>query len=642
MSQVVSMSVSTPVSFRPLVALASALVLFALSGCGGETDGDPSAAPTAADTVAAAQPMGSEQAAQSESDRLNAWFDARYEELLQRSPTRLTFLGRKERYDEIEQLGEDAQRDEVAWRLQTVEDMRGTFDYDALTPEAKESWDLWVYQAERAEADLEFMYHAYPFGELGGPEDQLPTFMINFHKVDTEADMRAYIQRLSEAARALGQVLEMARTAAERGIRPPQFAFDRARQRAANVISGAPFDDEGDSPLYADAKRKIGQLIEAGEIDQATADALIDETRRALTEAIGPAYADYIAWLDAERPKASPEARGVSALPQGRAYYDHRLAEYTTLPMTADEVHELGLREVERIKGEMIALKEQVGFDGSLTEFFEFVRNDPQFYYSNTDEGRAAYLEDTRAFLAEIDEKLPAWFGRLPKAGLQVKRVEAFREVDGGAQHYMPGTPDGSRDGVYYVHMSDMSAYSKTDMETVAYHEASPGHHMQISIAQELEDVPEFRTQAGFSVYSEGWALYAEKLSKEMGQFQDPYMDFGRLTAEMWRAIRLVVDTGLHAKGWTQEQAVQYFLDNSAIPEGAVRSEVRRYLTIPGQATSYKIGMLKIEELRARAEAALGEDFDIRGFHDVVLGGGALPLPLLETRVDAWIAAQRG
>jgi uncharacterized protein (DUF885 family) len=360
-----------------------------------------------------------------------------------------------------------------------------------------------------------------------------------------------------------------------------------------------------------------------------------------MTEAFEPAYAAYIAWLEAEKPNASIEAQGVSALPNGAAYYDHQLANYTTLPMTADDVHELGLREVARIKGEMEAIKEQVGFEGELTEFFEFIRTDERFYYPNTDEGREGYLADTRAFLAEIEEKLPRFFGRLPKTGLEVKRVEAFREVDGGAQHYQPGTPDGSRKGVYYVHMSDMSAYSKTDMETVAYHEASPGHHMQISIAQELEDVPEFRTQAGFSVYSEGWALYSEKLSKEMGQFTDPYMDFGRLTAEMWRAIRLVVDTGLHAKGWTQEQAVQYFFENSAIPEGAVRSEVRRYLTFPGQATSYKVGMLKIEELRARAEAALGEAFDIRGFHDEVLGGGALPMPLLEKRIDHWIAAQQ-
>jgi len=452
--------------------------------------------------------------------------------------------------------------------------------------------------------------------------------------------MRAYIARIGGLSRAMNQVVEMAKVQAADGIRAPRFAYETARSRAANVITGQPFGDGPDSPLLADAKAKIDALSAAGLIDDDDASELLGEVTTALTEQFHPAYNSFIDWLDSDMANADEQARGVSALPNGKAFYDHQLATYTTLPMTANDVHELGMSEVKRILAEMDAIRASVGFEGELKEFFEFIRTDPQFYYANTDEGREGYLADTRAFLAEIEEKLPMYFGTLPKAKLEVKRVEPFREVDGGAQHYASGTPDGSRPGVYYVHMSDMSAYSITDMETTAYHEGSPGHHMQISIAQELTDVPMFRTQAGFSVYSEGWALYSEKLAKEMGQFRDPYKDFGRLTAEMWRAIRLVVDTGLHAKGWTQEQAEQFFFDNSAIPDGAVRSEVRRYLTIPGQATSYKVGMLKIEELRAHAEATLGDRFDIRSFHDVVLGGGALPMPLLEARVNNWIADQ--
>ncbi len=579
---------------------------------------------------------------EAETKRLNTWFDERYEESLQFSPATLTYLGRKEKYDQFDQIGEAASRKQLDWRLNTVKTLRADFDYDSLTLAGKESYDLWVFETERAEAGMEFMYHGYLFGELGGPEAQFPTFMINFHKVDNEGDMQAYIKRLSEVARAMNQITEMGVTSAEKGIRPPQFAFDTAIERATNVITGMPFNGETDSPLFADAKRKIQALTESGDIDEARSTSLLDETTQVLTNDFKPSYVAYIDWLKSEKPNADLTANGVSELPNGVAYYNHQLAGYTTLPMTADDVHKLGLKEVARIKDEMQAIKEELKFDGDLVKFFEFIRTDPQFYYPNTDEGREEYLSTTREFLAEIEKTLPKFFGRLPKAGLEVKRVEAFREVDGGAQHYSSGTPDGSRKGVYYVHMSDMSAYSKTDMETVAYHEASPGHHMQISIAQELTGVPIFRTQAGFSVYSEGWALYSEHLAKEMGQFKDPYMNFGRLTAEMWRAIRLVVDTGLHSKGWSQEQAVQYFFDNSAIPEGAVRSEVRRYITTPGQATSYKIGMLKIQELRARAEAALGDDFDIRGFHDVVLGGGALPMPLLESRVDTWIAKQKG
>ncbi len=576
------------------------------------------------------------------SGALNAWLDDRYEEALQFSPMQLTMLGRKDLYDQIDEFTEQAARDQVAWRQESVEQMREQFDYDALSNTGKESFDLWVFQAEEEARGLEFMRQDYLFGELGGPEDWFPTFLINFHKVDNEVDMRAYIERIGGVSRAMEQVLALAKLRAADGMRPPRFAYEMAIDRASKVVTGLPFNGDADSPLLGDAKGKIQALVTAGSVDEDTAKELLAQVDQKLTGQFQPAYTAFIDFLKGDIVNADEQPRGVSALPNGEAYYNHQLRIFTTLPMTADDVHQLGMSEVQRIKTEMAAIKDEVNFDGDMAAFFDFIRTDPQFYYSNTDEGREAYLEDTREFLAEIDGKLPDFFGTLPKADLVVKRVEAFREVDGGAQHYMSATPDGSRPGVYYVHMSDMSAYSKTDQETTAYHEGNPGHHMQVSIAQELTDVPVFRTQADFSVYSEGWALYSEKLASEMGQFKDPYRDFGRLTAEIWRAIRLVVDTGLHAKGWTQAQAEQFFFDNSAIPHGAVRSEVRRYLTTPGQAVSYKVGMLKIQELRARAEATLGDQFDIRGFHDVVLGGGALPLPLLETRVDNWIAAQQG
>ena len=579
--------------------------------------------------------------AEAETERLNVWLDERFEERLQLSPMGLTMLGRKDQYDAINDYSEQATRDRAAWGMSTVEQMKAEFDRASLTTAGQESFDLWEYQAVKADKDLEFMRHGYMFGELGGSEDWFPAFLINYHKVDDETDMRAYIARIGGLSRAMDQVVELAKLRAAEGVRAPRFAYETALARAGNVISGQPFSDGVESPLLADAKSKIDALAVAELVDEETADVLLDKVTTALTEQFNPAYNSFVDWLVTDMANADEEPRGVSALPNGEAFYNNRLATYTTLPMTADDVHQLGLSEVKRILVEMEDIRAKVGFEGDLKAFFEFIRTDSQFYYPNTDEGREGYLADTRAYLAEIEESLPEFFGRLPKAKLEVKRVEAFREVDGGAQHYASGTPDGSRPGVYYVHMSDMSGYSKTDMETVAYHEGSPGHHMQISIAQELTGVPMFRTQAGFSVYSEGWGLYSEKLAKEMGQFKDPYMDFGRLTAEMWRAIRLVVDTGLHAKGWTQEQAVQYFFDNSAIPEAAVRSEVRRYITLPGQATSYKVGMLKIEEYRRHAETELGDQFDIRGFHDVVLGGGALPMPMLEARVNNWIAEQQ-
>jgi uncharacterized protein (DUF885 family) len=309
--------------------------------------------------------------------------------------------------------------------------------------------------------------------------------------------------------------------------------------------------------------------------------------------------------------------------------------------MTADEVHDYGLAEVARIRAEMEEIKSDVGFEGTLQEFFVFLREDPQFFFPNTDEGREGYIQAAREHLDYIEQSLPEYFGILPKADLEVKRVEPFREQPGAAQHYFPGTPDGSRPGVYYAHLSDMNAMPKHQLEVVAYHEGLPGHHMQIAIAQELESVPEFRTQSFFNAYAEGWGLYAERLAKEMGAYEDPYSDFGRLSTEIWRAIRLVVDTGLHAKGWSEQEAIDFFLENSSMAEGAIRSEVQRYLVTPGQATSYKIGMMKILELRENARAELGEKFDIKAFHDTVLGGGALPLEILERRVNDWVASQK-
>jgi uncharacterized protein (DUF885 family) len=329
-------------------------------------------------------------------------------------------------------------------------------------------------------------------------------------------------------------------------------------------------------------------------------------------------------------------------LPDGAAFYSDRLEDATTTTLTADEIHEIGLREVERITKEMEDAKERMGFKGSLQDLFAFLRTDPRFFYPSTDAGREAYLDEARADLAFIRERLPQYFGLLPKAPLIVKRVEAFREVPGAAQHYFAASVDGTRPGIFYAHLIDMSSMPRPQLAAIAFHEGIPGHHLQISIAQELTGIPMFRTQSQNNAYVEGWALYAEKLAKEMGAYEDPYTDFSRLTTEIWRAVRLVVDTGLHAKRWSEQQAVDYFKEHTAISDGQIRAEVRRYIVTPGQATSYKIGMLKILDLRAKAQAALGDRFDIRGFHDAVLGGGALPLPLLERRVDDWIVANHG
>ncbi len=627
-----------PLRWAPLIP--SLLALAILGGCQRDEAAEAGASALQAQNAAATADAKVSAVAvdpAAETARLTQWLDERYEEQLQFSPMMLSYLGRKELYDQIDDLSEAAEARRLAWRAKTVEELKKDFDYDNLTAEGKTSYDLWVYQYEQAVAAEPFGRHHYIFEQMGGSQSELPNFLLNFHKVDNIGDMQAYIARIGGISRAIEQLLERAQVSAKEGIRPPRFAYEGAIEQSTKLITGAPFSEGDDAPLWGGAKGQIAALLEAGKIDQKQADKLTADAKSALETRFLPAYESLVAWLKEDMQKASAEPQGASSLPNGMAYYNQQLAQTTTTGLTADEIHEIGLSEVARIRGEMEAVKDEVGFEGSLQDFFAFIRTDKQFYYPNTDEGRQGYLDDSESFLNNMSAKLPQYFGILPKAKLVVKRVESFRERPGGAQHYYPGTPDGSRPGVYYAHLIDMNAYSQTDMETTAYHEGLPGHHMQISIAQELQGIPEFRTQASFTVFAEGWALYAEKLAAEMGAYEDPYKRFGHLTAEMWRAIRLVVDTGLHAKGWTQEQAVQYFLENSAIPETAVRSEVRRYLVWPGQATAYKIGMLKILELRKQATEQLGDKFDIRGFHDTVLGGGALPVPVLESRVAGWV-----
>jgi len=617
------------------LALALSLALL-LPACSRQPAGE-----SAATATAAAAPTAEQVAA--ESARLNAWFDAQYEELLQFSPIQLTMLGRKELNDRIDDMSEAGIRKQLAWLQTSVEEMESGFDYAKLDPETRLSYDLWKRQYESARDGLPFLLDGYPFDQMNGMQSQVPTFLINFHKVDDEKDYLAYISRLQQVPVLFDQLLERASTAAAQGIGPPKFAWEGVIDQSRKVVAGAPFATGPDSALWTDAQAKADALAKDGKITAERAAELKELARTALVENVGPGYARVIAFAEEQLPNAAVNPAGVGTThPNGKAYYEYQLKQATTTAMTAEEIHQLGLSEVARLRGELEALQQKLGVKGDLQAFFTHVLHDPARVFPNTDAGRQAYIDQASADIANIKQHLPEYFGLLPKADLVVKRVEAFREQDGAAQHYYPGTPDGSRPGVYYAHLSDMNAMPKTELEVIAYHEGLPGHHMQISIAQELTGVPQFRTQYFSTAYAEGWGLYSEWLAKEMpGTYQDPYSEYGRLMSEMWRAIRLVVDTGLHAKGWTEQQAIDYFRANSSVPDAAIKSEVQRYLVIPGQATAYKVGMIKIQQLRKKAEAELGDKFDIRGFHDAVLGGGAMPLDLLEKRVDHWIAESK-
>ena len=572
---------------------------------------------------------------------INKWFDAQYEEELQMSPISLTVQGRKDHYGELDDMSEAAQDKHLAWRRASVAAMKEKFDPNKLNEEAHTSYDVWVQALDSEEKGAKFRRAPYIFVK-DGPQAFLPQIFMNFHVVEEKSDMEAYISRLNAVNRAMGQILDQAKAAAAEGNHAPRFSYDMALKESKNVITGAPFGKGADTPLWADAKAKIKGLVDTKKATAEEGAALQAAAEKALKESVKPAYDSVIAWLTEDRKNTPEQAQGASQLMKdGAAYYNTALELQTTTTMTADEIHELGLKEVARIHGEMEKIKDQVGFKGTLPEFFTFMRTAPQFILPDTDAGRDQYLKLADDYLLAMKKKLPEYFGKPPKADLVVKRVEAFREEKGGAQHYFPGTPDGSRPGVFYAHLSDMTAEPTYLLEAIAYHEGVPGHHMQISIAQELTDIPKFRTQYGYTAYVEGWGLYSEALAKDMGFYTDPYSDYGRLSAEIWRAIRLVVDTGIHSKGWTEEQGVKYFTENSSIAESAIKSEVRRYIVWPGQATCYKIGMIKIQELRALAQKELGDKFTYGGFHDTVLGGGALPLPVLEARVKRWIEATK-
>ena len=582
----------------------------------------------------------------SETKKLNAWFEIKYEEELMMSPLSLTFQGRKDRYNEIDDMSEAAQLKRIKWKGDSVEEMKSTFSYSMLSDAAKISYDLWEHQYKSALAGRAFMRRGYVFHQMSGTHSFFPTLMMNYHTVKTEQDMKDYISRVSAIGAAMADLTGQAKLAAGEGVRPPRFAYEIVVKESTAIISGAPFDDSGtDSTLWADANSKVSALVKADTITQKQGNSLIKAVRTALINDFAPGYDDLIAFMTDDLKNISDEALGVHALPEGDEYYKYRLKSITTTDLTADQIHQLGLDEVRRIRGEMEVIKERDGFKGTLQEYFAHIRdskNNVKFYYDNTDEGRQGYIDDATAAIENLRKELPNYFGILPKADLVVKRVEAFREQDGAPQHYHSGTPDGSRPGVYYAHLSDMKAMPKNELEVIAYHEGLPGHHMQISIAQELKGIPKFRTQAGSTAYVEGWALYTEALAKEMpNTYVTLGSDFGRLGSEMWRAIRLVVDTGMHHKKWSQQRAVDFFAQNSPAPLETIETEIRRYLVIPGQATAYKIGMIDIQRLRKMAEDQLGDKFDIKAFHDTVLGGGALPLDMLERQVENWIEATK-
>jgi uncharacterized protein (DUF885 family) len=612
---------------RTLLAASAAA---ALAGCATGRE-SATAPPVPAPTGSA--PNGPRAVA--ETARLSAFFTEAYEATLARSPQGQTALGRTTNLDQWDDVSPAFARATLDLRRRQVTAMRAGFDPARLTAEGRLSFRLFEAFFARDEAAFRFRELAYPFNQMFGAQSTLPAFLINQHRVTDIASAEAYVARLNGLEARLGQSVEQFRAAAARGVRPPRFVYPMVVRDARNILTGAPFDAGTDSPLLADFRKKLSALGLAeparSRLDAAAMAALQGPVRRGF-EAV-------ITALEADLPNATDDA-GVWKHPDGAAYYAERLKNFTTTTRSAADIHALGLSEVARIHREMNAIRDQVGFEGTLKDFFGYMRTDPQFYYPNTEGGRARYLAEATRLIDVMRGRLPEQFGRLPKAPIEVRRVEAFRERSAGKAFYNAPAIDGSRPGIYYANLFDMNEMPIYQMEALAYHEGIPGHHMQIAIAQELDGVPEFRRFGGATAYIEGWALYTEYLPKEMGFYADPYSDFGRLAMELWRAARLVVDTGLHDLRWTREAAVACLVENTPNPVGDCEKAIERYIVMPGQATAYTVGMLEILRLRTLARQRLGARYDQRAFHDLVLGSGGVPLDVLADLVEGWIAAQ--
>jgi uncharacterized protein (DUF885 family) len=594
--------------------------------------------------AAAALPVAAVQAqtpaaatTQSEDARLTAFLDAEFAAYVKTQPQLATRLGIKEGGDRWNDNSDAGAKAEVEWRKASVARMKAQFDRAKLSPEAQVNYDIWALEADRAEQGFANRIYRPPFySRLYSAHSQLPDFLINTHSVADVTDLKNYIARVRGLPAMLDMALERTKASQAAGVNPPRFQIETIIEGSRKLTSGAPFGTGPDAALWADVKAKTAGLVSGGKLSQAEADALLAEAKAAIL-ATQPAYAKVIQWAEASLPTAPSGKVGALTLPDGLAYYERELKLVTTTDMTAAEIHATGRAEVARIEAEQDALAKQAGFADRHAFYAERKRLNPPRQYD--DAARKEYLDTANAFVARTRSLLAPYFGTLPAYGIEVVREPAFSEVAGGAAHASAPSPDGKRPAKTYVHLVG-TVPDPAAMYTLMCHEAVPGHNMQGDIQVRQQGGPKFRSVTGYVAFGEGWALYAEALCKEMNAFPDIAADFMRLDAELFRAARLVVDTGIHAMGWTEDEAVTYMNTTGRQPIERSRSEVRRYITLPGQATGYKIGMLKIMELRARAEAKLGDRFDIKGFHDLLIASGSQPLSILERRVDEWIAAK--
>ncbi len=498
------------------------------------------------------------------------------------------------------------------------------------------STDIMAFFLDDIAQSERFRHHDYPLNQMFGIQSEMPNFMMTLHPVISKLEARNYIKRLGRFGVKFDQVMEGLLVREKKGVLPPKFVVRRVLDEMV-AFAGKPARE---NPLYTVFKEKLEKLPKVSPQDR---DSLLSAVEGEIERTVYPAYKKFIAYFTALEQKATADD-GVWKLPDGEAYYAYCLRSSTTTEYTPAQIHDIGLKEVGRIEGEMAAILEKLGYQGVANaprKLAEFGKEE-RFLYPNNDEGRLAALAEYQRILDEINATLDPYFSSRPRASLKVERVPEFREKTSAGAYYMMGSLDGKRPGVFYANLRDLGEVHKFGMKTLSYHEGIPGHHFQLSIAQELKGVPFFRRMVPFTAYAEGWALYAEKLAREIGMYKDdPFSELGYLDSELFRAVRLVVDTGIHYKKWTREQAIEYMEAHTASAHESVVSEIERYIVMPGQACAYKIGEIKMVELRDQARQALGDKFDLRRFHDVVLRSGSMPLGILEQVVDEYIAAAK-
>lgn len=573
---------------------------------------------------------------EAESKKVNDFFQSSFNRGIDNYPEFQTRLGIKKDYGKLNDNSPAAAERDLKINKQELQWLIDSVNVDALSKDVLLSYKLFKQNTENSISDYKYRLYNYPVNQMFGAQSGKPAFLINMHRIDDVEDAKAYISRLNGFNKYFSQLINNLKARETIGILPPKFVYDKVVQDSENILVGQPFDNSiKESTLLKDFMKKMNKL----DIDEKAKSMLERQANEALLVSVKPAYEKLINFMKGQKRRANFD-HGVWKFPDGETFFNNALKRTTTTDLTAEEIHKIGLDEVARIHGEMEAIKNQVQFEGTLQNFFQFMKTDKQFYYPADQKGKDAYLAKAVLLIDSMKTRLDEIFITKPKADIIVKAVESFREQSAGKAFYNRPAADGSRPGIYYANLYDMKSMPTYQMEALAYHEGIPGHHMQLAIQQELEEVPMFRKFGGYTAYTEGWGLYSEFIPKEMGFYADPYSDFGRLAMELWRACRLVVDTGIHSKQWTREEGIKYYTDNTPNAELDVIKMVERHIVMPSQATAYKIGMLKILELRKKAKDALGDKFDIRDFHEVVISHGAIPLNILEDFIDEYISSK--